>query len=171
MTKPKKKAIIITVSVLLSILLLIALFFITVDISIKRTESAGRVVSYYGEKLMCFPETANSVVSYDKLSDEYKKEITKEEYENAKTPEELLALYSKPIFSKYDTREVEYLLSTEDYKKQPEGYLGVNGKWYFMRHEIDIKRYLFSSDTQIVRWYINIEEVNVPNGRVPYIEH
>ncbi len=117
MTKPKKKTIIIIASVLISTLLLAAFSLKALELYIIREEEAGRAVSYYGEKIMLFPETANSVVSYDKLSDKYKNEITREEYEGAKTPEELLALYSKPIFSRYDTREVGNFLSTEDYKK------------------------------------------------------
>ncbi len=171
MLKLKKKTIIIVASVLASLLLLTVLFLKGLELYIICEEEAGGAVSYYGERLMCFPELANSVISFDKLSDKYKKEITREEYESAETPEELLTLYSKPIFNQYDTREVGNFLSTEDYKKQPEGYFVVNDKWYFIEHEIDIKPDFFSSDYEIVRWYISIEEVDEPNGLVPYIEH
>ncbi len=119
-------------------------------------------VCYIGEILMGAPEKATAVISYEMLPKEYQKQISKEEYNNADEPLELLELYSKPIFQEDSRTMIDSSLSTTGYKKQPEGYFKVEEKYYFIRHEIDIKPDFISLELKVVRWYIEISEVVPP---------
>ena len=108
-------------------------------------------------------EYMNTRVDYEWLSDEYKKAITYEQYTEADTAEELLALWSKDIFSKYPEIKVdEQFQSTDCYKKQHgvTANFEVNGKWYFLHHEIDLEPDFWTLDIKVVRWYTEIREID-----------
>ncbi len=116
-------------------------------------------------------EFMNTRVDYEMLSDEYKKAISYEQYTEADTPEELLALWSEDIFSKYPEIKVdEQFQSTACYKKQDgvTANFEVNGKWYFLYHEIDFEPDFWTLDIKVVRWYTEIREINEEDLPVLY---
>lgn len=120
-----------------------------------------------GEELDATPEIACTIIPYEMLSNKYQLEISEDEYNNADEPIELLELYLKPIFKKYSNRSVDISLSTDGYKKEPAGYFKVENQWYYMRHEIDIRPDFITLNLKVVRWYIEISEVETPKGVHP----
>lgn len=119
-------------------------------------------VAYYTEMLMFSPEIANTIIPYEMLSDEYKERVSLEDYTTANEPDELLELYSNPVFQQNTERNVDISLSTEGYKKEPEGYFQVGDKWYYMKHEIDVAPDWITLESKIVRWNIMIVETEKP---------
>lgn len=120
--------------------------------------------AYYAEVLTSSPETANKIIPYEMLSEKYQNKISSEEYNNANEPQELLDLYSNSIFQYYSKRNVDIALSTEGYKKSPEGYFKVENQWYYIKHEIDVSPNFFTLEPKVVRWYIEISETELPKS-------
>lgn len=104
----------------------------------------------------------NQYIDYEMLSEEYKKEISYEQYTGADTPEELLELFSKEIFHKYPEVMVSPDQTTHGYRKQPGGFVELNGDWYYIYHEIDFEPDFFTLDIGVVRWYTQIRETEPP---------
>ncbi len=159
MKKPKSKTLIILSILVLTGIIISFKTYKYLNVCVMEGRSK---VSYIAEKLMDSPESANTIIPYEMLSDEYKEGVSKEEYTNADEPLELLELYSKPIFQIHDNRIVDVPLSTTGYKKQPEGYYKVGEQWYYITHEIDIKPDFITLDLKVVRWYIEISEIEPP---------
>lgn len=116
-------------------------------------------------------EVMNIRVDYEMLSEEYKEEISYEQYAGADTPEELLALWSEDIFQKYPEMKVgDQRQSTTCYKKQDgvTANFEADGKWYFMHHEIDFEPDFWTLDIKVVRWYTEIREINEEDIPVLY---
>lgn len=116
-------------------------------------------------------EYMNTRIDYEMLADEYKKVITYEQYTEADTPEELLALWSEDIFSKYPEIKVDdQFQSTDCYKKQDgvTANFEVHGKWYFLHHEIDLEPDFWTLDIKVVRWYTEIREIDEEDLPVLY---
>lgn len=145
------------------ICLLIVRVFFYLNACVKTRDTAA----YYAEKLMFSPEIANQIIPYEMLSYKYKAQISSEEYTDAHMSYELLDLYSNPIFQHYNEISVDISLSTEGYKKIPEGYFCVEEQWYYMKHEIDIKPDWLTLKPKVVRWYIKIEKKEKPEN-YPY---
>lgn len=110
----------------------------------------------------------NKYVDYEMLSEEYKKEISYEQYTKADTPEELLELFSKEIFHKYPEVTVSPDQTTHGYKRQPGGSVELNGQWYYIGHEIDFEPDFWTLDIKVVRWYTEIREINEEDLPVLY---
>ncbi len=141
-----------------TLLLLIRIFlYLNVCVIQSRNEAA-----YFAERLSVHPEEANEVIPYEMLSNEYKCEISLENYNNAIEPQEKLNLYSNPIFRKNTDRCVDITQSTEGYKKSPEGYFSVGEQWYDMLLGIDISPDPLTLKPEVVRWNISIVEVDTP---------
>ena len=102
----------------------------------------------------------NQYIDYEMLSEEYKKEISYEQYTGADTPEELIELFSKEIFHKYPEVTVSPDQTTHGYKRQPGGSVELDGRWYYIGHEIDFEPDFWTLDIKVVRWYIEIKEIN-----------
>ena len=47
----------------------------------------------------------------------------------------------------------------EGYKKEPAGKFQVDDKWYYIRHEIDVAPNWITLESEIVRWNIDITEI------------
>lgn len=108
-------------------------------------------------------EMMNTRVDYEMLSEEYKKEISYEQYTEADTPEELLSLWSEDIFRKYPEIKVDdQRQSTTCYKKQDgvTANFEADGKWYFLKHEIDFEPDFRTLDVRVVRWHTEIREIS-----------
>ena len=110
----------------------------------------------------------NQYVDYEMLSEEYKKEISYEQYTGADTPEELLELFSKEIFHKYPEVSVSPDQTTHGYKRQPGGSAKLNGQWYYIGHEIDFEPDFWTLDIKVVRWYTEIREIDEEDLPVLY---
>ncbi|MDE5769699.1 MAG: hypothetical protein K2H82_09980, partial [Oscillospiraceae bacterium] len=115
--------------------------------------------AYYAERLFFTPEKANTIIPYEMLSDEYKRAFSSEDYSKAVESNELLELYSNDIFQQHHKRKVDISLSTEGYKKQPAGRFNVDNKCYFISHEIDVAPNWITLEPEIVRWNIDISEI------------
>ena len=116
--------------------------------------------AYFAEALNA--ENANTIIPYEMLSNGYKSEISSEEYINANTPQDILNLYMNPVFQQNIDRQVDITLSTEGYKKIPEGYILVDEQWHYIKHEIDVLPDLLTLKPQIIRWHIVIDQTDVP---------
>lgn len=114
------------------------------------------------------PEIAIDKIPYDMLSRHYKNKISKEEYENADTPDELLKLYTNPVFSEKKRQIVSDMLSTDGYGYPPECYFKVDDKWYYLKHTIDFAPDLITLEPKVVRWQIIVRE-ELPPENSPYL--
>ncbi len=102
----------------------------------------------------------NHYIDYEMLSDEYKKEISYEQYTGADTPEELIELFSKEIFHKYPEVTVSPDQTTHGYRRQPSGSVELNGQWYAIEHQLDFEPDFWTLDIKVVRWYTEIREIS-----------
>ena len=141
------------------ILLVLAFIGFRVNLYLNACIKTRDDVAFYAEMIMLTPEKANTIIPYEMLPDEYKKAFSSEEYSNAVESNELLGLYSNDIFQRHLKRRVDISLSTEGYKKEPAGKFQVDDKWYYIRHEIDVAPNWITLESEIVRWNIDITEI------------
>lgn len=102
----------------------------------------------------------NQYIDYEMLSEEYKKEISCEQYTQADTSEELIELFSKEIFHKYPDVTVSPDQTTYGYRRQPVGSVELNGQWYAIEHQLDFEPDFWTLDIKVVRWYTEIREIS-----------
>lgn len=102
----------------------------------------------------------NEYIDYEMLSEEYKKEISCEQYTQADTSEELIELFSKEIFHKYPEVTVSPDQTTYGYRRQPVGSVELNGQWYTIEHQLDFEPDFWTLDIKVVRWYTEIREIS-----------
>ena len=106
------------------------------------------------------------LVDYDMLSDKYKRIVTKDEYTNAETDEQIYDIYIRIAAANTDQRsEVmqDLFVSTTQGLKMSEGTDGfiIDGKAYSLTHNFDFKPRLFSDTPYISKWMIDIREVSI----------
>ena len=105
------------------------------------------------------------LVDYDMLSDKYKRIVTKDEYTNADSDEQIFDIYKRITAANSDQKsEVmkDLFVSTTQGLKMSEGTDGfiIDGKAYRLTHHFDFKPRLFSDTPYISKWMIDIEEVS-----------
>ena len=125
-----------------------------------------QLVYGYGERLQFNAFSATEIIPYDMLSDEYKTEVSKEDY-YCDEPLQKFMLYNKEIFKRNSKKKVDIDLSTAGYKAQPMGYIQIGDNNYFITHEIDILPDWLTLEPKIVRWYIHIEKIETLPENVP----
>jgi hypothetical protein len=106
------------------------------------------------------------LVDYDMLSDKYKRIVSKDEYTNAETDEQIYDIYKRIAAANTDQRsEVmqDHSVSTTQGLKMSEGTDGfiIDGKAYHITHHFDFKPRLFSDTPYISKWMIDIREVSI----------
>ena len=147
------------VCVVVFVLLILTVIGIRINIYLNACIKIRDDVAFYAEMLMLTPEKANTIIPYETLSDNYKKAISEEKYSNAVESNELLELYSNTVFQQHLKRKVDITLSTEGYKKTPAGKFQVDDRWYYIHHEIDAAPNWITLEPEIVRWNIEITEI------------
>lgn len=146
------------------VLLILALIGFRVNLYLNACIKLRDDVAYYSETLFFTPEKANTIIPYEMLPDKYKNVISLDEYSNAVESDELLELYSNAVFQQHLKRKVDIALSTEGYKKQPSGNFKVGDKCYHISHEIDVAPNWITLEPEIVRWNIEISEIDEPDS-------
>ena len=98
-------------------------------------------------------------VSYDDLSWKYRNSISKEMFQNAKTDEQCLLIYNQVISLTHDPQKSESFFTTKG-MDMCTGYEGliVDGKTYYIEHDIDVKTNYFTFEPYISKWMISIKE-------------
>ena len=153
-------------SIVVVVLLILALIGFRVSLYLNVCIKTRDDVAFYAEMLMLTPEKANTIIPYETLSKKYKNALSSEEYSNAVEPNELLKLYSNSVFQQHLKRKVDITLSTDGYKKVPTGVFQVGDKYYHISHVIDVAPNLITLEPEIVRWNIDIYEIDDPNSNI-----
>ncbi|MDE7280236.1 MAG: hypothetical protein K2N36_00660 [Ruminiclostridium sp.] len=98
-------------------------------------------------------------VSYDDLSWKYRNSISKEMFQNAKNDEQSLLIYNQIISATHDPQKSESFFTTKG-MDMCTGYEGliVDGKTYYIEHDIDVKTNYFTFKPYISKWMISIKE-------------
>ncbi len=154
------------ICIVTAVLLVLAFVGFRVNLYLNACVEIRDDVAYYSERLFFAPEKANAIIPYEMLPDKYKNAISSEEYLNAVESDELLELYSNAIFQQHYKRKVDVSLSTEGYKKQPSGNFKVGNKYYHISHEIDVVPNWITLEPEIVRWNIDIYEIDDPDSNI-----
>lgn len=99
-------------------------------------------------------------IKYDMLSSDYKQLFSKEEFDNVNNGNDIYNIYLKinSLSSQVSLQEGD--IATDGYKNHLNGILRANGDVYEIKYHIFLRAKHLSFEPEIVKWYIDIEEVD-----------
>lgn len=98
-------------------------------------------------------------IKYDMLSSDYKKLFSKEEFESADSGEDIYNIYLKVNSLSSQVALKNGDIATDGYKNHLNGILQANGTTYGIDYHIFLRARHLSFEPEIVKWYIDIEEI------------
>ena len=104
------------------------------------------------------------LVDYDMLSDKYKRIVSKDEFTNANTDEQIFDIYRRISAANSDQLSERNIIVSStagyDMASGTDGFI-IDGKAYHITHDFDFKPRLFSDTPHISKWMIDIREVSI----------
>ncbi|MDR1689083.1 MAG: hypothetical protein LBS21_10795 [Clostridiales bacterium] len=161
MTKKKKK-------ILLHIIIFTLIFLLSLRVNQYQSGcyDARDMAGHEGGFLELNLDAFSRIIPYDILSSKYKRSVSREEYENAKTDEQLFNVFLKMDSVKRSKNASRFLeMSTTRYKGFPCDFMDYNGKTYWVTLEIDFRPNLLTLEPEVSRFAMIIEEKQRPSYR------